>query len=369
MKILPCTREHVPAVVELFVGRSEDDPTGDADLCRCFEEIYFDNPWYDPELPSLVCQDASGRIHGFLGVMHRPMVFDGKPVRVAATSNFRFRRDEAAVRNPLAAIQMIKRLFQGPQDLSIADRATESGKRIWDGCGGLTVPLYSFDWVRPIRPAVALLEMAGTATQRSLPRAIWLLAQAADPIGTRIMRRYLSDRGPPYELGPLDEEAVVEALASAPGFDLRPQYEIATFRWLLEMSRRRAAGGRVHSASVRNEGGRQVGWFVYIKAKPKGRVGQVLQMQALKSHRETVLRALVRHAGEQGVALLYGAVDPTDLRPYHDTACMLDAGRRWMLVHARQPELVETFRRATALLTGLEGEWWLPPFWLGREAL
>ena len=38
--------------------------------------------------------------------------------------------------------------------------------------------------------------------------------------------------------------------------------------------------------------------------------------------------------------------------------CLVNTGR-WMLVHARQPALIEAFIHARALFTSLDGERWL----------
>jgi hypothetical protein len=106
----------------LFAEGSGHGHAGDPDaLARYLEEVYLDNPWRDPELPSLVCADG-GRIDGFLGVVARPMMLrGGQAIRGAASSNFRVRGGErGGPRNPLIAMRLLKRFFEG--HLSIGDR-------------------------------------------------------------------------------------------------------------------------------------------------------------------------------------------------------------------------------------------------------
>ena len=142
MQILPCTREHIPGVVALLAEGGAADPDA---LARYLEDVYLDNPWYDPELPSLVCADGGGRVDGFLGVVARPMALrGGQAIRAAASSNFRVRGGPGAPRNPLIAMRLLKRFFEGAQDLSVANGANPLSKKIWEGCGrGLGAALQS----------------------------------------------------------------------------------------------------------------------------------------------------------------------------------------------------------------------------------
>ena len=91
-------------------------------------------------------------------------------------------------------------------------------------------------------------------------------------------------------------------------------------------------------------------------------MGRVMQLVALPGHFGTVLRAAIEDAASEGLALLYGEVDPTNLQPYRDNACLLHTGG-WMLIHARRPALLESFLRGKALFTGLDGSSWLRPIW------
>jgi hypothetical protein len=372
MRILPCTRDHIPEVVGLLLdGAQGTDAAQRSALTGYVEEVYFDNPWRDPELPSLVCEDASGRIDGFLGVIPRPMVGrGGQPVRAAATSNFKVRGanpGEARPRNPLAAVRLLKTFFRGPQDLSVANGANPSSKKIWEACGGLSVPLYSLDWFRSIRPARALLELAVQQRTRPLPRGVRPLADFADlTAGRPLARHYVADgEAAGCSLRELDEETAARALAQAPGFDLRPSYEGPGFRWLLEMSRRKAIGGVLRSIAVRDEARqRDIGWFVYYQKK--ARVAEVLQLVTLDGRLDTVLAAAIRDATDQGMALLRGDVDARDLQAYRDTVCLLNTGR-WMLVHAREAAVFEMFQQGRALFTALDGERWIME--IGREMI
>jgi hypothetical protein len=363
MQIVPCAREHIPGVVELLAeGGVAGGPAGPDVLARYLEQVYLANPWYDPELPSLVCA-VDGRIDGFLGVVARPMALrGGQPVRAAASSNFRVRGgDRSGPRNPMIAMRLLKRFFEGPQDLSVANGATATSKKIWEGCGGVSVPLYSLDWFWPIRPARGLLELAARQRGKPWPRGLRGLTDAADLVaGSRLARRAMrDDRGATHVLTELEASSAVERLARAPGFDLTPRYDAASFAWLLDRCRDRAIDGHLRAMAVSEPQGRDLGWFVYYEKRK--RVGEVVQMVAGEGRLEAVLRAAILDAGAQGLALLRGEVDGSDLQTYRNALCLLNTGR-WMLVHSPRKAIVDSFMRGRALFSGLDGERWIREF-------
>jgi hypothetical protein len=358
MQVLPCTREHIPGVVALLTeGGAPDGAADPRATARYLQDVYLDNPWADPELPSLVCVD-DGRIDGFLGVVARPMLHGGQPVRAAAASNFRVRGGPAAAPNPLIAMRLLKRFFAGPQDLSVANGANPLSKKIWEGCGGIALPLYSLDWFGLIRPARGLLELAAASRTKPWPRGVRSLADAADLVaGNRLAQRSDARATAPV-VTELEPQSAVDWLARAPDFDLVPRYDAAAFAWLLERCRAKAIGGRLRAMAVREPAG-ALGWFVYYEKR--ARVGEVVQLVARAGRLEAVLRAALADAAAQGLAMLRGDVDGRDLQAYRDALCLLNTGR-WMLVHSRRQAIVDSFRRGSALFSGLDGERWIREF-------
>src|SRR5919106_321765 len=79
-------RDDLPAVCALYeqVARSGSSNSPDG-LVRYFERTLLDYPWADDEIPSLVHEDGSGAIVGFLGSHVRRIRMDGRPLRVACS--------------------------------------------------------------------------------------------------------------------------------------------------------------------------------------------------------------------------------------------------------------------------------------------
>ena len=85
-RIRPLRAEDIPEVAALWlkVFRRKKVSAPEA-LCAYFHEMFFETPWRNLLLPSLVCT-AGARIVGFLGVLPRAMTFRGAPIRVAVAT-------------------------------------------------------------------------------------------------------------------------------------------------------------------------------------------------------------------------------------------------------------------------------------------
>src|SRR5439155_8209337 len=95
--------DDVPAVAALFGRAYPEHRWASQSACESYiREMLFNNPWRDPELPSWVTEEH-GRITGVYGVMPRPMLLCGRPIRVAVTCLFMVDPDQ---RNGLTALQL-----------------------------------------------------------------------------------------------------------------------------------------------------------------------------------------------------------------------------------------------------------------------
>lgn len=329
--------------------------------CRYFEQVYFDSPWADAGLPSLISTDDADRPNGFLGVTPRPMVLNGKRIVAAMSSNFHARRDgpNGMRQDPLVALRLLKVFFQGSQDLSVASDGNRLSKRVWERCGGVAASLYSMNWIRPILPARAVVELVAAGGGRMRTTTLQSLANGIDALAGRAVLARVAGRDGGYSSGQVSTDLVADALTRVPDVDLRPEYCSSSLAWLLEMSRHRAADGDLRSAAVNDATGRSVGWFVYVRKREA--IADMLQLVAADGHLLPVLQVAIRDAATRGIALLRGDVNPADLQSYRDAYCPLTTGR-WMLVQSQRREVLETFTRGRALFTGLDGERWIRSF-------
>jgi hypothetical protein len=318
-------------------------------MASYFERSLLDHPWYDREIPSLVYVDE-GRVAGFLASYVRRFRFEGRPVRLACSAHL---ITDPKVRAKAAGAFLMKRFLAGPQEATYTDTASDEMRRIWEGLGGVRSNLACVGWVRILRPArfavaYSSRHRAGSASRlRTRPRASLL---------SRVRRS-----GPPDLIAEtLSPEALVRHLPAVAGsLRLYPDYdeEFLDFHFR-DMAEARTRGMLVRTL-VRDAAGDVLGWYVYY-LKPGG-ISQVQQIAAPQRHVEKVLDHLFDDARSWGAAAVQGRVEPLLLAPLSRRRCLLHFSGYLVLVHARDSELLYAIASGQALMTRMEGEWWMSP--------
>jgi len=349
-------RQDIAKVAELWMRAFGQQDLSVADnLESYFDQVFFSNPWHRDELPSLIYEDGQRRVAGFVGVVPRTMKFLGTPVQVAVASQLVVDRSRPS---PFTPIQMLRRLFDGPQDLTFSDGANELARKMWEAAGGSVAMLYSPVWTRILRPAQYVMSLC--EEQKFLypmMRACLPLGWAVDAAAVRIQR---SPYWVPEQMGQQEEPSDETLLCSLRRFScdraLQPDYDLSSFQWLLERAAEQRMHGRLQRAIVRDENGEICGWYLYY-VKPRG-VSQVLQLGAKPRAIGNVLNHLFFHARRQGAVAVSGQVEPRFALETNRQHCSFS----WpggVLVHSRNKEILDAIHRGDAFLTRLDGEWWM----------
>jgi len=318
--------------------------------------MLFDNPWRDLELPSWVAEEDGG-ISGCYAVLPRRMLLRGRPIRVAVGCQFMVDPDK---RRSLTALQLAQACLSGPQDLTLADGASEQVRRGWIAIGGTAALSYSLHWTRPLRPARYVLSLVEGLAASPLPLtfAARPLAALADAVATRLRpNRFLREETE------LAEDALDPAtmLAHLPdllrGYALQPVYDTHSLTWLLEQASLKTRHGRLRARAVRDGERRLIGWYLYYVHA--GGMSEVIQIAALDGSFDRVLRRLLADAWRHGAAAVRGRLDPRYVQELSDRHCWLRTDGTWTLVHSRHAEVMAAVRQGDAFLSRLEGEWWM----------
>ena len=126
--IRPLERDDVPQVASLYelVARSASREAH-LGLAPHLERAFLDHPEADPEIPSLVYVDKTGRIAGFLGSSVRRLELDGRLIRLGVSGQL---VTEPEIRAHAAGAFLIREYIAGPQELSITDTASPAVRKI-----------------------------------------------------------------------------------------------------------------------------------------------------------------------------------------------------------------------------------------------
>ncbi|HYX70107.1 MAG TPA: GNAT family N-acetyltransferase [Terriglobales bacterium] len=354
-RVQPFLPADIAEVVDLHRRVFSGNPFPPDELRTYFRQLFFENPSYDREIPSLVYREDGGRIRGFLGVVPRQMRMAGQPVRVALSSQFMV---DPQARNRLAAVELLTSFLAGPQDLSLTDGATDRVRKIWQGLGGVTAFPYSIHWERILRPARYVLQRC---KERGLPRPLQLTLRPgcglADFLAARISPSPFYQAEQPPEEG-LTCSILLEHLPKLSALcALRPDYDEPTLSWLLQEAAAKKCHGRLRMAVVRDDQGQVAGWYLYYLSR--NGVSQVLQVTASRSSMRNVLKHLFYHAWRLGACAIAGRVDPRFIADFSAEHCGFRLDGPWMLLHSRRAELREVIQRGDAFLTRLDGEWFM----------
>jgi hypothetical protein len=351
-EIRPAVEADLPSVVHLFpraFGKKAPGPGFSDHVGR----VLFHHPWTDLGLTSLACEGPDGRLIGFLGVLPRRMRAGGRPLTLAISHHFMVDPDH---RKSLAGVALLKTFLSGPQDLSMCEPDEQVG-RLWEGLGGAQSHLYSFTWVRYLRPALHLARRMSERWPAFLAPGFVSSASLLDGAVRRLSNL------PVIEPGCSSEELPLEGLldrieSSARRRYLRPEYALDDLAWLFNLLASKKEHGRLRSRVVRDKEGQTLGHFVYYSRQ--GGAGEVLQLGAEPSRMEEVVDALLHDALTEGVPALAGRLDPAYTQPLSDRNAIFRRRANRVMYATSRPDLERAVLGGDAFLTRFELEWWIP---------
>jgi hypothetical protein len=312
----------------------------------------FDDPWADPEIPTLVHVEGSGEITAFIASHVRRMRFDDRIIRLAAGGPLIVHPD---ARNRAVGPRLWRQYLDGPQELTITDGASDEMRQIFELIGGRMMHPSNVAWARVFAP---FSFMAGRVLHFH-PRAkaastrVWA---GLDRVTSRNIR-YFRRPGAMTSTEPLTPSLMLEHL---PGLTrslrLFPDYDEPYLNWLFaELHHNRTWGAPVRRL-VRDRRDRVLGWYVYFLLPGEG--CQVVHVAAIARHAGDLLDALFADVTARGGAGAQGRVEPALLAPLAGRGALFRYSPR-SLVHSSNPELLSVLASDQALLTRLEGDWWM----------
>lgn len=351
-RVRPFDKEDIVDVIALRRRCAlPSEQTDEVALGSYLSELFFGNPWYDETLRSLVVTDRRDGLVGFLGVVPRRMTAGGRPLRVATTMHLMVAPDAPSI----VGVQLLRALFDGPQAFALADVASPSARRLWERLGGITVASSSLAWIRPLRPVRHLV--ASVARGGILARAGRLVGPL-DALSTRLLPTCRQPAAPARaSRRPLSEAELLGCLAeNLDGRTVRGDYDRPSLAWLLDMMARKQCFGPLRMVKVVEASGGLLGWYL-VYVEPRGQA-RVAHLGARPGARGLVLDHLFHDAWIAGCAVVSGRFDARLVEALVERHCLVYGPGSWVLVHSRDPGLLESVARDQVALTRLDAEWW-----------
>ncbi len=350
--------EHVGDAADLYLksmrGQHRSAP---ASLRSYFREIFLANPWVTEEITPLVYLEGRNLV-GFLGIIPRPMTFRKRPIWAAIASQFMIDRE---LYHGSAAFELVRHLFRGPQELTFTDGAAETATQVWTAAGAQIARLYSFNWMRVLRPGRAACDFLGRFHGFSgalLRGGAQLVAAPLDYVLSRAPLGLAAPKSK-YSARPATAAKLVQCIQEFRGREpLRPAYAMPDFEWLIKQVSKATALGPLRIMAVYDAEGAMCGSFVYC-VNPQGGA-YVLQIGWRRSdHFAEVLKALFEDAWAQGASMVKGQAIPQFLTTLSEQHCLFRQLHSCVIAHSREPEILNSLLLGNAAISRLDGECWL----------
>jgi len=357
-EIRPMRIEDIDEVAELYrLVDNTDWRIPAAEVPAWLRRTLFDHPWFDAEIPSLVYVDDAGDIVGFIGSHVRRMRFDGEPVRIAVTGPL---AAHPRVRGRGVGALLCRRHFAGAQDLTTADSASEEMRQIYELIGGQLMHPSGIVWARVLHPwsylGNRLLHANAQVRHRVKPWARRPLPLLDAPTA-RALRFFRAPQPADSTDEPLTPELMLEHLPLVTrGLRLIPEYDLPFLRWLFAELAQSRTWGTPQARLVRDGEGRVLGWYVYYLLR--GEACHAVQIAARPRAAGAVLDSLFAHAARHGGAAVHGRVEAHILAEVAHRGAVFRFSPR-SLVHSANSDLLGAVTSGHALLTHLDGEWWM----------
>ncbi|HWU60395.1 MAG TPA: hypothetical protein VN112_00065 [Ensifer sp.] len=354
-EVRPLAADDIGAVTALYYRiLRQGKAAPPAALAAYFRAFYLDSPYRDPDIPALVHVADDGRVSGFVGVHLVPYLLGERKLRAAYCGALMSEDHES---DPLAGARLLKAFISGPQDVSLSETANVISETMWTKLRGRTIPGYSFEWFRVLRPAGFASALAGekvTLLQHLAP-----VARIIDGRGTgksSLTRFALTPAPAGLALEDADFAGFADAVRKLNAAKLvKPDWAHGYLDHVLANAVIKPAYGQAHMGLVKTKSGEPIGAFLY-HLKPSG-IGRVLEVSAMPGRLGPVLDLLFAHALENGAAGLRGRSSP-ELIEAATGRSMIMATISSTVVHSKDPAIAEAFLSGNSMLTGLAGERW-----------
>lgn len=349
----PADLAEITAIRRLSFRNSRHE--SDESLKRYLSDVFFDNPWEGDTPPSLVFEDDDARILGFLGCINRPLRYRGERITMGALSHFMVHPES---RGKGVGRRLMEHFLNGPQDLFWSDVANDATRAVWTASGGTTARLHCLHWNRTLQPVrQGSAYIAGGLPSRVALRALRPVFNVIDAVVVRRKTGRFSLGTPEGRLEAFEPARVVQSAGTVfPTGVVQPEYTEASFAWLLGQLRDKPGIGDLETAMI-VERGEVTGWLIWYSRR--GGVGRVVQIASRPERASNTITHLLHAAAARGVVTLEGRIDPTLFGPLTDAGAVFRREDPWVMVHSRHAGLLAAVQGGDALLTRLDGEWWM----------
>lgn len=351
--------DDAPAVAAMFEALlSRRKARAGGDLIGHLRRHYLEGPFAAADCPALVHVGPDGDVMGFGGRVVQSFAFDGRVVRAAILGNLMVRNHE---RTPTAGAALLRALAGGPQDLTLSETANTASLAMWRQLRGQVMDRHSLDFIRVLKPARAVLDMAmggGMAAKVLLPlsRPIDRLFSTRSPAmrWAGLPAGFMPSRGIRTE--PISAEAFAGIFDRLTRDDAGvPVWPTGSLPAVVAEASAKRSYGAPHLRAVLTAGGAPIGLYLFHLAA--GGSIRVTEIVHAPGQAGPVLDALFSDAQQLGASYVRGRTRPQMLDALLGKKVFF-ASSSASVIRTRDAEIARAFIHGDVHFNGLVGERW-----------
>lgn len=354
-EVRPLERTDLPSLAAMY-QRAFAPESSLAGVERLLTNAALEDPWTNPELPTLVLTGDDGNVLGLLLTCPRRLLFDGRLLHALTGSNVVV---DPSVQGKAQGLALIERSKAFAKDFAYTDGATDRARGMLERAGYTLLTLESLEWTSVLRPTAYWQGRLFSGSRMSWVGAVGrTLAKPLDRLLGRTPFAPLV-RAPGLTHEPLTPALMMEHLERFTSWArLRVDYDLEFLTWLFAQLADDHPQGQLAARLVRRDG-EAIGW--HISLVPRGGIAQSMQIVAAPRDAPAVMSSMLVHARELGAVAARGRLEAPLLEAITARRTVL-RGAGFVYVRApNDPAIIAAIQEGKALFTRLDADWWIDP--------
>lgn len=315
-----------------------------------FRKLFFENPYYDPEIGSVVHENDRGEIDSAISILPVPYIVDGQSVMGRLLCAFMMRPDAS----PRGAAELSLSIRPSEKTINFSDTAAPVSLRHFEALGGVTLGAHALGWTRIFQMASYL----GTIAARRHPFLGGWVASTGRMLNPLFplqpIKKIAKSNVTVKEITQDEAISIIPVLLQS--YAAHPDWTEKDLHWLLDMAEDNRVVGALRFFAIIDRSGTPSGFFCYY-SRPNGTV-EVLNVIAKSGTETQAVSVMLFHLQEEGYVAAQGRVDPRHLSALAQQSNMFFRHRANVCVTTARADVLNAVQRNNMFIGGLAGESW-----------
>lgn len=342
----------IPAIRALFKQVFRPRSTScNENFDRYFQQLFFENPHYDPAVGSVVHEDERGEIDSAVSILPVPYIVNGQSIMGRMTCAFMMKPGGT----PRGPAELALALRPAEETIQFSDSVAPVSLRHTMAVGGMSLITHALGWTRIFR-------LASYAASLAAQRHPILRGRAAVSVGKML--------NPLFLLAPVESTAKSQAMVREIAQDeaaylvpdllrdysARPDWTAQDLKWLFQMAADNRAAGTFRLFAIEDHTGTPNGFFCYYRQLSS--VAEVLSVIAKAGTEAQAVDAMLFHLQEEGHIAARGRVEPRYLAALSHQPGVFFRHKANVCVATKRVEILSAAQQNDMFIGGLAGEGW-----------